>query len=101
LRFSNAGQMCDGLKRLIVHRSRYSEVVDMLRKTLLSKKLEMHRMKILIFDHLYQDLKLNDLKSNIGMHLKNEQKYLLKFIFLMSAYELLLPQKFFEISHGI
>jgi acyl-CoA reductase-like NAD-dependent aldehyde dehydrogenase len=39
LRFSNAGQMCDGLKRLIVHRSRYGEVVDMLRKILLSKKI--------------------------------------------------------------
>jgi len=39
LRFSNAGQMCDGLKRLIVHRSRYNEVVDMLRKILLSKKI--------------------------------------------------------------
>ncbi len=27
LRFSNSGQMCDGLKRLIVHTSLYDEVV--------------------------------------------------------------------------
>lgn len=39
LRFSNAGQMCDGLKRLIVHQSRYDEVVEKLSKLLLSKKI--------------------------------------------------------------
>ena len=38
-RFSNSGQMCDGLKRLIVHTSRYDEVVEKLSKLLLSKKI--------------------------------------------------------------
>lgn len=39
MRFSNSGQMCDGLKRLIVHRSRFDEVVSRLSERLLSKKL--------------------------------------------------------------
>lgn len=39
LRYSNAGQMCDGLKRLIVHASRYDEVIEKLSKILESKKL--------------------------------------------------------------
>ena len=39
LRYSNSGQMCDGLKRLIVHESRYSEVVERLSTILLSKKI--------------------------------------------------------------
>ena len=30
MRFSNSGQMCDGLKRLIVHWSRYDELVEKL-----------------------------------------------------------------------
>ncbi len=33
-RFMNAGQICDGLKRLIVHESKYEEVVDELKKVL-------------------------------------------------------------------
>ena len=39
MRFSNSGQMCDGHKRLIVHSSRYDELIEKLRTTLLSKKL--------------------------------------------------------------
>lgn len=39
MRFSNSGQMCDGLKRLIVHESRYDELVTKLRDTLMSKKI--------------------------------------------------------------
>lgn len=39
MRFSNSWQMCDGLKRLIVHRSRYDEVVEKLTKKLHSKKM--------------------------------------------------------------
>ncbi len=39
MRFSNSGQMCDGLKRLIVHSSRYEELVEKLREKLLSKKI--------------------------------------------------------------
>ena len=39
MRFSNSGQMCDGLKRLIVHASRYDELIEKLRTTLLSKKI--------------------------------------------------------------
>ena len=39
MRYSNSGQMCDGLKRLIVHTSRYDELVTKLSKKLLSKKL--------------------------------------------------------------
>ena len=31
--------MCDGLKRLIVHSSRYDEVVEKLRAKVLSKKI--------------------------------------------------------------
>ncbi len=39
LRYSNSGQMCDWLKRLIVHESRYNEVVERLSTILLSKKI--------------------------------------------------------------
>jgi succinate-semialdehyde dehydrogenase/glutarate-semialdehyde dehydrogenase len=39
MRFSNSGQMCDGLKRLIVHTSRYEELMAKLGDRLLSKKL--------------------------------------------------------------
>ena len=39
LRYSNSGQMCDGLKRLIVHESRYDELVEKLSIKLLSKKI--------------------------------------------------------------
>ena len=39
MRYSNSGQMCDGLKRLIVARSRYDELVEKLTERLLSKKI--------------------------------------------------------------
>lgn len=39
MRFSNSGQMCDGLKRLIVHTSRYDEIVEKLSTKILSKKI--------------------------------------------------------------
>ncbi len=39
MRYSNAGQMCDGLKRLIVHESRYEELVQKLSSILLSKNI--------------------------------------------------------------
>jgi acyl-CoA reductase-like NAD-dependent aldehyde dehydrogenase len=39
MRFSNSGQMCDGLKRLIVHESRFDELVEKLSEKLLSKKI--------------------------------------------------------------
>jgi succinate-semialdehyde dehydrogenase / glutarate-semialdehyde dehydrogenase len=39
MRYSNSGQMCDGLKRLIVHHSRYDELVTKLSERLLSKKV--------------------------------------------------------------
>lgn len=39
MRFSNSGQMCDWLKRLIVHESRYDELVEKLSERLLSKQL--------------------------------------------------------------
>jgi acyl-CoA reductase-like NAD-dependent aldehyde dehydrogenase len=39
MRYSNSWQMCDGLKRLIVHTSRYDELVVKLSERLLSKKL--------------------------------------------------------------
>lgn len=39
MRFSNSGQMCDGLKRLIVHTSRYDEIVEKLSAKILSKKI--------------------------------------------------------------
>lgn len=39
LRFSNSGQMCDGLKRLIVHHSRYDELIEKLSQKLTSKKI--------------------------------------------------------------
>ena len=38
-RFTNSGQVCDGLKRLIVHKSIYDEVVQQLKKLLASKKV--------------------------------------------------------------
>lgn len=39
LRYSNAGQMCDGLKRLIVHESRYTEMISKLSELLVTKKV--------------------------------------------------------------
>jgi acyl-CoA reductase-like NAD-dependent aldehyde dehydrogenase len=39
MRYSNSGQMCDGLKRLMVHESRYDELVKKLSEKLLSKKI--------------------------------------------------------------
>jgi succinate-semialdehyde dehydrogenase/glutarate-semialdehyde dehydrogenase len=39
MRFSNSWQMCDGLKRLIVHASRYNEVIEKLTLKLESKKI--------------------------------------------------------------
>ena len=39
MRFSNSGQMCDGLKRLIVHESRYDEIVRKLSEKIQSKKI--------------------------------------------------------------
>ena len=39
LRFSNAGQMCDGLKRLIIHESRYQELISKLSKFLANIKV--------------------------------------------------------------
>lgn len=39
MRYSNSGQMCDGLKRLIVHKNRYDEVVEKLSEKILSKKI--------------------------------------------------------------
>ncbi len=38
-RYSNSGQMCDGLKRLIVHESRYDEVVEKLSLLMQTKKI--------------------------------------------------------------
>lgn len=38
-RFLNCGQVCDGLKRLIVHQSRFDEVVDKLKKLIQTKKV--------------------------------------------------------------
>jgi acyl-CoA reductase-like NAD-dependent aldehyde dehydrogenase len=38
-RFMNCGQMCDGLKRLIVHDSKIDEVTDMLTSLIKSKKV--------------------------------------------------------------
>lgn len=38
-RFLNCGQCCDGLKRLIVHESRFDEVVERLRTLIATKKL--------------------------------------------------------------
>lgn len=38
-RFTNCGQMCDALKRLIVHESKVDEVVDKLKKLLENKKI--------------------------------------------------------------
>lgn len=38
-RFVNSGQTCDGLKRLIVHRSKYDEVINGLTAVLATKKM--------------------------------------------------------------
>lgn len=38
-RFLNSGQTCDGLKRLIVHRSRFDEIVNKLAEFLSTKKI--------------------------------------------------------------
>lgn len=38
-RFLNAGQACDGLKRLIVHESKFDEVVEKLKKVITEKEI--------------------------------------------------------------
>jgi len=38
-KFLNCGQVCDGLKRLIVHESRFDEVVEKLKRVVVSKKV--------------------------------------------------------------
>lgn len=38
-RFMGGGQMCDGLKRLIVHKSRFDEVVSLISEKIKSKKI--------------------------------------------------------------
>lgn len=38
-KFTNCGQVCDGLKRLIVHESKFNEVVEKLKALLTSKKV--------------------------------------------------------------
>ena len=38
-RFVNCGQVCDGLKRLIVHESRYAELVELLTEKIKSRKI--------------------------------------------------------------
>lgn len=38
-KFLNCGQVCDGLKRLIVHENKFDEVVNKLKQILLSKKI--------------------------------------------------------------
>lgn len=38
-RFTHAGQVCDGLKRLIVHKSRFKEVIEKLKAYVESKKV--------------------------------------------------------------
>jgi len=38
-KFLNCGQVCDGLKRLIVHESKFDEVVDKLKKIIEAKKI--------------------------------------------------------------
>lgn len=38
-RFANCGQICDGLKRLIVHEGKFEEVIDALKKELENKKV--------------------------------------------------------------
>lgn len=38
-RFLNCGQVCDGLKRLIVHKSRYEEVLSKLKELVKTKKI--------------------------------------------------------------
>ncbi|MBW6441866.1 aldehyde dehydrogenase family protein [Patescibacteria group bacterium] len=38
-RFYNSGQVCDGLKRLIVHHSKYEVILDKLKNVLQSKKI--------------------------------------------------------------
>lgn len=38
-RFKNAGQACDAVKRLIVHKSKFNEIVDLLRIKVASKKM--------------------------------------------------------------
>jgi acyl-CoA reductase-like NAD-dependent aldehyde dehydrogenase len=39
MRFDNSGQYCDGLKRLLVHESKLTEVLDVLNKTNKTKKV--------------------------------------------------------------
>ncbi len=61
-KFTNCGQVCDGLKRLIVHESRFSEVIEKL-KNLIEKKIVG---------------KPDDLKTDIGPLVAKRQLDLLK-----------------------
>jgi acyl-CoA reductase-like NAD-dependent aldehyde dehydrogenase len=38
-RFINCGQVCDGLKRLIVHKSKYDETIKLLAEKIQAKKV--------------------------------------------------------------
>ena len=63
MRFSNSGQMCDGLKRLIVHASRYEECIEKLREKLASKIIgdplcESTDIGPLVSEHQLQELDL-------------------------------------------
>lgn len=65
LRYSNCGQMCDGLKRLIVHESRYEEVVKKLWELLLTKKIWIATEKTTDIGPLVSEGQLISLESQV------------------------------------
>lgn len=71
MRFSNSGQMCDGLKRLIVHESRYDEVIEKLSEKLLSKKIGNATLESVDIGPLVSENQLHTLSDQLQDALDN------------------------------
>ena len=64
-KFLNCGQVCDGLKRLIVHESKFDEVVTKLKSILLSKKIGIAEAKDTEIGPLVSKKQLDRLKEQV------------------------------------
>lgn len=64
-KFCNSGQVCDGLKRLIVHEGRMSEVINKLKKLIESKKVGLPEDKLTDIGPLVAERQLKLLKAQV------------------------------------
>jgi succinate-semialdehyde dehydrogenase/glutarate-semialdehyde dehydrogenase len=65
MRFGNSGQYCDGLKRLIVHESRYQDVIKGLKSYIASKKVGNPSSPNTDFGPLVADRQVTKLKAQV------------------------------------